>query len=120
MVADQRAANREEGFVDVVPAVVASLKASVLVQPGDRVLDHPAIFAKPRAVGRVAFGDSRCDAALAERLAVLAAVVGAVGEQDLRSELAVAAGGGTRSTSPISSVMSLRFAAVKVAASGVP
>jgi len=40
----------------------------------------------------VAFCDPRCDAALAQRLAVAAAVVCAVGEQRLGAELAVASG----------------------------
>jgi hypothetical protein len=37
--ADQAAADREEGFVDVVAAFVADAEAPVLVEPGDRPLD---------------------------------------------------------------------------------
>src|SRR6266536_2892391 len=43
--ADQAAADREEGLVDVVAAFVADPQPSVLVQPGDRALDDPALLA---------------------------------------------------------------------------
>ena len=45
-VADEGAADGEEGFVDVGASVVAAVQAAVLVQPGDRSLDHPAFFAE--------------------------------------------------------------------------
>ncbi len=91
-MADEGAADCEEGFVDVGASVIATLEATVLVQPGDRALDHPAFFAEPRPVGGIAFGDSGRDAPCAERLAVLAAVICPVGEQRLWPELAVNAG----------------------------
>ena len=61
--------------MDVGASVVAALQAPVLVQPGDCALDDPALFAEPRAVAGFALGDSRCDPALSEFFAVLAAVV---------------------------------------------
>ncbi len=87
-VADEGAADGEEGFVDVVAAVVAAIQAAVGVQPGDRALHHPAFPAEAGAVAGAALGDPGCDATLFECLAVLAAVVGTVGEQRLRPELA--------------------------------
>jgi hypothetical protein len=106
--------------VDVVAAVIAPVQGAVAVQPGDCALHDPAVFAKAGAVGAVAFGDPRCDAALPEGLTVAFAVLGAVGEQRLRPELAIAAGRRPRSTSGSNSVMSLRFAAVNVTARGMP
>ncbi len=43
-MADEGAADREEGFVDVGASVVATVQAAVLVQPGDRALDYPAVL----------------------------------------------------------------------------
>jgi len=91
-MADQGAADREEGFVNVLTAVVAAFKTPVLVQPGDRALDHPSFSAEPGAVAGFAFGDPWRDPSLSEFLAVFAAVVGAIGEQHLGPELAVPAG----------------------------
>jgi hypothetical protein len=48
--ADQAAADREEGFVDVVAALGADAQPPVLVQPGDRALDYPPLCPEPRAV----------------------------------------------------------------------
>jgi hypothetical protein len=61
--ADEAAADREERFVDVVAAFVADAQAAVLVQPGDRALDDPALLAEPGAVRRLGSGDPRLDAA---------------------------------------------------------
>jgi hypothetical protein len=61
-VADEGAVDGEEGFVDVVAAVVATLQAPVGVQPVDRSLDDPAFFAQAGAVTGAAFGDLGCDA----------------------------------------------------------
>ncbi len=88
-MADEGAADGEEGFVNVGTSVVATIQATVLVQPGDCALDYPSFFAEPGTVGGVAFGDSWRDAALAECLAMLAAVIRPVGEQRLWPELAV-------------------------------
>ncbi len=92
----------------------------MLVQPGDRSLDHPAFFAEARAVAAATFGDSGGDATLAKRCAVLATAIGTISKQRLGAELAMAPSRGTRSTSANSSVMSLRFAAVNVTARGMP
>lgn len=76
-MADEGAADGEEGFVDVVAAVIATLQAPIGVQPGNRALEYPAFFAEPRAprpaVAAGPFSDPGCDAALPERPAVLAA-----------------------------------------------
>jgi hypothetical protein len=91
-VADECCADGEEGFVDVVAAVVAAVEAPVGVQPRDRALHYPAFFAEAGPVAGAAFGDPGCDATLFERLAVLSAVIGTVSEQRLGPELPVAAG----------------------------
>jgi hypothetical protein len=91
-VADEGGADGEEGFVDIGAPVIATIEATVLVQPGERALDHPAVFAESRSVCDVALGDPGRDAALPQRLAVAATVVCAVGEQRLGAELAVASG----------------------------
>lgn len=61
--ADQAAADREEGFVDVIAAFVADAQPSVLVQPGDRTLDDPPLRPKPRSVPALGPGDLRLDVA---------------------------------------------------------
>lgn len=47
LVADEGAADDEEGFVDVLAAVVATIEAPVGVKPGDRALHYPAFFPRP-------------------------------------------------------------------------
>jgi hypothetical protein len=64
--ADQAAADREEGFVDVVAALEADAQPPVLVQPGDRSLDHPSLLAEAGAVGALRPGDLGLDATAAE------------------------------------------------------
>jgi hypothetical protein len=49
--ADQAAADRGEGFVDVIAALVADPQPPVLVQPGDRALDDPALVPSPEPCG---------------------------------------------------------------------
>jgi len=44
--ADEAAGDREEGLVDVGAALEADAESAVLVQPGDRALDHPALLAQ--------------------------------------------------------------------------
>ena len=44
--ADQAAGDREEGFVDVGSSFVADAEPPVLVEPGDRALDDPALLAE--------------------------------------------------------------------------
>ena len=83
--ADQAAADREEGFVDVVATLVADAQAAVLVEPGNRALDHPTLFAEPGAVRALRPRDLGLDAAATELAAALARVVGAVAEELLRA-----------------------------------
>jgi hypothetical protein len=83
--ADQAAADREECFVDVVSAFVADAQASVLVQPGDRALDDPALLAESGAVRCFGGGDPRLDAAAAELAPSFARVVGAVAIEPFRA-----------------------------------
>ena len=67
--------------MDVGAQFVADAQAAVLVQPGDRALDDPALFAQPGAVWLLRPWDRGADAAGAELAAVTAGVVGAVAEQ---------------------------------------
>jgi hypothetical protein len=122
-VADEAAGKGEEGFVDVGSAFVADAEASILVQPGEGALDHPALAADSGSVWCVAFGDERLDAAGAELVAVGSGVVAAVGEEDLRSasrSSALAPDGRMASRSGSSWVTSGRLAAVRRPASGIP
>jgi hypothetical protein len=48
--ADQAAGDRDECFVDVGSAFVAEPQSAVLVEPGERALDDPALAAQPGAV----------------------------------------------------------------------
>ena len=82
--ADQAAGDLEERFVDVGAAFVADAQAAVLVQPGDRALDDPTLFAEPRAVRLLGAADLGADAAGAQFVAVAAGVVGAIAEQPPR------------------------------------
>src|SRR5439155_19743845 len=76
---------------DVVAAFLADPQSSVLVQPGDRALDVPALLAEPGAVRCLRGGDLRLDAAAAKLTAALARVVGAVAVQLARSATRAAA-----------------------------
>src|SRR5206468_1671725 len=72
--AGEGVADREEGFVDLVAAVVAYEQSLELVQPGEGALDDPAGAAEAGAVLSVAAGDFWSDPALAE-LAAMGGVV---------------------------------------------
>ena len=63
--ADEAAADGEEGFVDLVAAVVADEQPFEVVEPGERALDDPADPAKARAVLGLAASDLRADPAAA-------------------------------------------------------
>jgi hypothetical protein len=96
LVADECAADCEERFVDVGAAVVAAREAALVVQPGERALDHPAFGSQSGAVlgrllGCTAFGDSWRDPSGTQLAAVTGRVVGAVGEQRLGTETVVRA-----------------------------
>ena len=70
--------------MDVRPSLVADAQPAVLVEPGDRALDHPALLAEPGAVLGLAFGDPRLDPSSAQLATVRFGVVAAVAEQRLR------------------------------------
>ena len=57
--ADEAAGEGEEGFVDVVAAVVADEQALEVVEPGEGAFDDPAVAAEPGAVLGLAAGDQR-------------------------------------------------------------
>ena len=63
--ADEAAADREEGFVDLVAAVVADEEPLEVMEPGEGALDDPAGAAEAGAVPGLAAGDLRFDAASA-------------------------------------------------------
>ena len=67
--------------MDVGAAFVAHAQSSVLVEPGDRALDDPALLAEPGAVRLLRSRDRGANPAGAQFLAVAAGVVGAVAEQ---------------------------------------
>jgi len=84
-VADDAAAEGEEGFVDVAAAVVADEQSFELVQPGEGAFDDPAVAAKTGAVFGLAACDLGCDAALAKLAAAAVVVVAAVGADAIGS-----------------------------------
>jgi hypothetical protein len=73
--ADEAAADGEEGFVDLVAAVVADEEPFEVVQPGEGALDDPAGAAEPGAVLGLAACDLRRDPAPAELAPVLVVVI---------------------------------------------
>ena len=76
-----RAAEGEEGFVDLGAAFVADEQAAELVQPGEGALDNPAEAAQAGAVLGCAAGDYWFDPALAELAPVASEVVAAIGDE---------------------------------------
>ncbi len=108
--------------MDIVAAVGADEEAAAVVDPGERALDDPAVAAESGAVLGLSACDQRLDAPLPEQVAVLIAVVAAVGDQGPRSAPGKAGprSGGTRSSSSSSSVTSLRLPPVSVQARGIP
>lgn len=71
--------------MDVVATLVANAQATVLMQPGDGALDHPALAAQPGAVRTCRPGDPCLDAAAAQFAPALAGVVGAVAIERTRT-----------------------------------
>ena len=109
--------------MDLGAAVVADEQPFELVQPGEGALDDPAVAAEAGAVLGLAAGDLGLDAALADEVAVLVVVVAAVGDEPCgrrRGRPTLPRTGGTRSSSGISWVTSLRLPPVTVQASGIP
>ena len=82
--ADEAAADREEGFVYLMAAVVAHEQPFEVVQPGEGALDDPAGTAESRAVPGRAPSDLRTDATSPQLAAVLVVVIAAVGDNTLR------------------------------------
>ena len=78
-VADEAAAEREEGLVDVGTAVVAHEQPFELMQPGEGALDDPAVAADAGAVLGFPTRDLASDPAPAELASLRLVVVGAVG-----------------------------------------
>ena len=70
--------------MDVVASFVADSEAAVLVQPGDRALDDPALLTEPGAVWLLRSWDRGADPAGPQLASVAAGVVGAVAEQPPR------------------------------------
>lgn len=71
--------------MDVGPALVTDTQPTVLVQPGDRAFDDPALGSEPGAMAAPLPRDLCLDAAAAQFAAALARVVGAVAVESLRS-----------------------------------
>ena len=78
-MADQDAAEGQEGFVDVQATLVTDPQAAGLVQPTDRAFDDPTDLAQAAAVVSVSSWDAGGGADVMQRFAVAVAVVGAVG-----------------------------------------
>ncbi len=64
--------------MDVVATLVADPQSSLLVQPGDRALDNPALLPQPGTVRAFRPGDPRLDVAAAQLATAFACVVGPV------------------------------------------
>jgi len=95
-VADQAAAEGEEGFVDVGAAFVTHEQSFHLVEPAEGAFDDPAVASEPGAVALVAVGEQRRDPALAERLSVGVGAVAAVTKKRLGSPARPAGPAGDR------------------------
>lgn len=77
--------------MDVGAAFVADAEASVLVEPGDRALDDPSLFAQAGSVLGALRRDDWADAASSEPAPVAARLVGAIAEQSLGAAAGAAA-----------------------------
>jgi hypothetical protein len=83
--ADQATGKGEQGLVEVGSVLPADRQPTVLVQPGDRALDHPPPAAQPRPVFDAVLGDHRPNAHASKGLAVRGRIVAAVSNQPLRA-----------------------------------
>jgi hypothetical protein len=81
--ADEAAGEAEEGFVDLVAAVVADEQSFVAVEPGEGALDDPADTTEAGAVLGLATSDLRSDVASTKLAPVLVMVVATVGGDSL-------------------------------------
>ena len=80
-VADEAAAEGEEGFVDVGAAFVADEQAFHSVEPAEGAFDDPAVAAEAGAVALVAVGEQRRDPTFAKGLPVRVGAVATVAEE---------------------------------------
>ena len=58
-MADQDAADNQEGLVDIGSSFVAAAQSTKLVKPGQRALNHPPVDAQATAMGRVSSRQQR-------------------------------------------------------------
>ena len=86
VVADEHAAQAEEGVVDVRPSFVAHAPAPKAVEPGARALDHPAVAAQMPAAVLPAPGDAGDDPACPQRRPAAGKAAALVGVQLLGAE----------------------------------
>src|SRR5437867_1027673 len=97
---------------DLGAAVVADEQPLEVVEPGEGAFDDPAGATEPGAVLGLTAGDLRFDPALTQLAPVLVVVIAAVGGEPLGPSPrppTLPRTGGTRSTSGISWVTSLRL-----------
>ena len=108
--------------MDVCAAFVADTESAVLVQPGDRALDDPALLTEPGAVWLLRSWDRGADPAGPQLASVAAGVVPSPSSRRgrRRGRPRLPRTGGIASTSGSSSRMSLWFPALSESASGVP
>jgi hypothetical protein len=79
--ADQAAADREEGFVDVIAAFIADAETAVLMKSGDRALDDPAFLAEAGAVSALRPSDPCLETAATQLAPTRARVIRAIAIQ---------------------------------------
>src|SRR5688500_10747436 len=79
MEADERAAEGEEGLMDVGAPLVADRQPPVAVEPGQRTLHHPAMATQALAGVDALARDATADVAAAQRLAAAGDVVALIG-----------------------------------------
>jgi hypothetical protein len=116
-VADEAAAKGEHRLVHFGAAFVADEEPFELVEVGEGAFDNPADRAEPGDVGGLAACDHACDPSRSEQVAVFVVVVAGVGAQLVGTATGRPgrpATGGTRSSSGISWVTSLRLPPVRV------
>jgi hypothetical protein len=79
--ADQAAGDRDERLVDVSPALIAEPKPPVLMEPGERALNDPALATEARAVRASLSGDDGFDVMRAKPRFCGPGLIAAVAEQ---------------------------------------
>jgi hypothetical protein len=77
--ADEAAAEFQEGFVDVGPALKTDSEPTKLMQPCDRSLDYPAGHTQTTAVWGTTRSDLSADALVGQGLAMGVGIVGSIG-----------------------------------------